>query len=75
MKIQIDTKKRIIILQDEKTILDELILFLEKILPNGEWKEYYIDVVSGISNINITYPPIIIQEGKKIPWIDYKVYC
>jgi hypothetical protein len=55
MKIQIDTTAKTIKL-DEFVQMNDLIAELEKLFPNGEWKEYQL-----IHDVNWTYP-IIIKE-------------
>lgn len=53
MKIQLDTELKTIKLEDA-TAMGTLVDFLEKILPNGEWKTYKLETYTVISNW--TYP-------------------
>ena len=56
MKIQLDTTEKSIKIQ-EQVNFGELIEMLEKLLPNGLWKEFELEV-NAISNLN---SPIIIN--------------
>jgi hypothetical protein len=63
MKIQIDTTNKRIRL-DEEVNLSEFFDFMDKILPNGEWKEFTLDytiIKNWINPINVpyTYTPYI----------------
>lgn len=61
MKIQLDTDQKIIRL-DEPTNLGDLFSFLEKILPNGMWKSFKLEITNNF--LQPTFPnPTIIQ-----PW-------
>ena len=77
MKLQLDTEKKTIKLEDSVG-LGELIDTLEKLLPNGAWRDFTIE-----TNTNIEYwgNPIIIKETNPIwvepyprtPWITYDI--
>jgi hypothetical protein len=56
MKIQIDTTAKTIKL-DEFVIMNDLIIELEKLFPNQEWKEYQL-----IHDYTFIPAPIIIKE-------------
>lgn len=62
MKVQIDTESKTIKLLGENQSLGDIIEFLKKMFPDGEWKSYKLD--SGIDfNINqyIQNPYPVIQ--------------
>ena len=82
MKIQLDTDKQTI--KVEETVnLNDLFVFLNKILPNNEWHTYSIETNVTINwsnpiiiNNPITYPinpvPIIPNcPDPRQPWITY----
>lgn len=77
MKIQLDTENKVIKVE-EAVNLGELTETLERLLPNGEWKDFKLDTQT---QINWTPNPIIIKEYPyqpynprpwwKQPWITY----
>lgn len=78
MKIQLDTEAKTIKL-DSTVQFDELITFLEKLLPKGEWKKFKLETNTVIYNwsdpIKITtfpYQPSIYWNGKGITYFDAK---
>lgn len=58
MKIQIDTKNKILKPEDDIK-LSELIKNLKKLFPNNEWKDYILETNTTIQSWN---NPIIIKE-------------
>ena len=73
MKIQLDTEKKVIKVE-EAVNLGELTETLERLLPNGEWKDFKLETQT---QINWT-SPIIIKEYPynpkpwwQQPWITY----
>jgi len=48
MKIRIDTDKKIISL-DQSVNIEDLIKFLKKIFPKGEWKNYELEITTEIN--------------------------
>jgi len=62
MKLQIDTKSKIIKLED-KVLLKELVTTLEKLLPKKEWQTFTLETNTVINNWS---NPIYIREYK--PW-------
>jgi hypothetical protein len=77
MKIQLDTENKVIKVE-EVVNLGELTETLERLLPNGEWKDFKLDTQT---QINWTPNPIIIREQPyqpynpgpwwEYPWITY----
>ena len=74
MKIQLDTENKVIKIEDVVN-LGELTETLERLLPNGEWKDFKLDTQT---QINWTPNPIIIREQPynprpwwEQPWITY----
>jgi len=72
MKIQLDTIAKTIKIE-EAVNLGELTTALEKLLPNGEWKEFKIEVNTTIAWTN----PIVIERPYhpnpwEYPWITYQ---
>lgn len=53
MKIQIDTTEKIIKIE-EKVNINDLMEMIKKLLPNDEWKNYSIEVIT-IQNWNNPY--------------------
>lgn len=49
MKVQLDSETKVIKVEGAPKFA-ELVDFLEKILPNGEWKEYSIETNTVINN-------------------------
>jgi len=85
MKIQLDTKKKSIKIE-EPINLGEFIKTLEELLPNKKWKEFEIEVGTIINwgePINITsYPTVIIPSPSPLnpytyPWYSQPstIYC
>tara|TARA_X000001382_G_scaffold83970_1_gene59431 strand:- start:1335 stop:1595 length:261 start_codon:yes stop_codon:yes gene_type:complete len=67
MKIQIDTKEKVIRLED-KANARELFDFLAKIFPNGEWEDFDLEAIAVINNWS---NPIIFREPEPIPYTPY----
>lgn len=73
MKLQLDTTNKTIKIE-ELVNLGELTETLEKILPNGLWKEFKLD-----TNVTVTWgSPIVVKEYlpyknpyAPFPWITY----
>ena len=73
MKLQLDTTNKTIKIE-ELVNLGELTEMLEKILPNGLWKEFKLD-----TNVTVTWgSPIVVKEYlpyrnpyAPFPWITY----
>jgi hypothetical protein len=65
MKIQLDTENKVIKVQ-EAVNLGELTETLERLLPNGKWKDFKLDTQT---QINWTPNPIIIKEYPYQPYI------
>lgn len=78
MKIQIDTTKKIIKIE-EKVNLSELFNLLEQLLPNGLWEDFTLDVNTTVTWSNpIIWRDIIVRPITPIvptyptypqPWI------
>lgn len=64
MKIQLDTTNKTIKVE-ESVNLKELTEALEKLLPNGEWKEFTLHTNTVIQNFS---SPIIIREQRYPYW-------
>lgn len=62
MRLQIDTKSKIIKLED-KVLLKEFVSTLEKLLPKKEWQTFTLETGTVINNWS---SPVIIREYK--PW-------
>ena len=72
MKLQLDTISKVIRLE-EKVNLNELYNVLNKLLPQGEWKEFSIETNTTIIwRDPIVYPYYIpTYPIQKLPWITY----
>lgn len=75
MKLQLDTENKIIKIE-ETVNLGELFETLERLLPNGEWKSFKLDVHTTINWTQnpITFPYIPYEPIKpwyEQPWITY----
>lgn len=73
MKIQINTENKSISVLDDVN-LNELMENLQKLFPNGEWKEYKLEKLIETSYIPST--PIIINDRwwrrtNPYPWIEW----
>lgn len=68
MRIQLDTKAKVIRLED-KVILKDLVVTLEKLLPKKEWQRFTLETNTVINNWT---NPVIIREQR--PWT-YPWYC
>lgn len=64
MKIQLDTTQKTIKVE-ESVNLGELTETLERILPNGEWKQFKIETNTVINNFS---SPIVIREYPYRPY-------
>ena len=64
MKIQLDTTKKTIKVEESVSLL-ELTDALEKLLPNGEWKEFKLETHTVIQNWSA---PIVIRERPYPYW-------
>ena len=62
MRIQLDTKAKVIRLED-KILLKDLVVTLEKLLPKKEWQTFTLETNTVINNWN---SPVVIREYK--PW-------
>lgn len=62
MRLQIDTKAKIIKLE-EKVLLKELVVTLERLLPKKEWQTFTLEANTVINNWS---SPIYIREYR--PW-------
>lgn len=62
MKIQLDTKAKVIRLED-KVLLKDLVVTLEKLLPKKEWHTFTLETDTVINGWSL---PIITREYK--PW-------
>ena len=69
MKIQLDTQAKTIKLED-RVKLDEFVKLLNKLLPQGEWKEFTLEANT---TINHWSNPVVIREypRERYPWIWY----
>jgi len=73
VRIQLDTKNAIIVIE-ESTNLGELVEILKRLLPNGKWKDFRLEVKK---EINLVLEPVIVEYlyNPKIwgtfPWITY----
>lgn len=65
MKIQLDTDKKTIKLEDD-VVLSKLIDTLESLLPNGKWKEFELQTHTTITHWNQPY--IIRETVRPSPW-------
>ena len=63
MKLQLDTTQKVIRLEEEVNLSD-LFETLEKLLPNGLWKEFKLQQVVITSWVN----PIVIDRWPTIPF-------
>jgi len=71
MKIQLDTYNKIIKIENSVN-LGDFVNLIKKILPNGEWKEFKLEVNSIIQS----YEPIIIEPYKLFnPYYPWPWYC
>jgi hypothetical protein len=73
MKIQLDTTKKIIKIEETVNI-DELIKLLKKLLPDGLWKEFKIET----QTITNWTSPIYIERWEPYtpwPWYNPVIYC
>lgn len=76
MRLQIDTKARIIRLE-EKVLLKELVVTLERLLPKKEWQTFTLETDTVINNWS---SPIIIRDPVPntypytYPWYSTGVY-
>jgi len=71
MKIQLDTDNKIIKIENSVN-LGDFVNSIKKILPNGEWKEFKLEVNSIIQ----WYEPIIIEPYKPFnPYYPWPWYC
>jgi hypothetical protein len=72
MKLQLNTTDLIIKIEQRYINLNELYTLLEKLLPNGEWRNY--DLECGTS-VTWTAPPVEIPNpwvpGDYYPWITF----
>jgi hypothetical protein len=67
MKIQMDTIAKTLKIE-ESVKLDKLVETLEKLLPDGEWKNYSLETHTVINNWN---SPVIIREYPITrPWLE-----
>lgn len=74
MKLQIDTLNKQISIQ-EAVNLEDLFDFLERLLPNKEWKSYSISSSYTQPFINpIVVPYYPIEKETQYPWTTYPVY-
>lgn len=66
MKLQLDTDKKVIRLED-KVVLSKLIETLRRLFPNGEWKQFTLETNT---TINHWHDPIYIQRytPPQFPW-------
>lgn len=67
MKLQLNTTDHIIKIEDRYVNLNELCSLLEKILPNGEWREY--DLECGNTLVWQSSPVIIEKHIPSYPWL------
>lgn len=70
MKIQLDTTAKTIKVE-ESVNLKELTDALEKLLPNGEWKEFKLETNTVIQNFS---SPIVIRDASWPYWYNAPWY-
>jgi hypothetical protein len=70
MKIQLDTEKQTIKLEDS-VLLSDLVKTLTRLLPNGEWKKFTLETHTVIEHWS---SPIVIERYTKPYWQPWYYY-